>query len=277
MVTFPNAKINIGLDILRKRPDGYHDLQTVMVPVGWTDILEAVEYPEASADILTTTGRPVDCPPEKNLVMKAVKAMREQFSFPTLSVHLHKIIPDGAGLGGGSADAAFTIKMIRDMFLPEVSDRQLAEIASTIGADCPFFIYNRPMLCEATGTVMRPIDIPDLQPLKIAIVKPKASVSTREAYAHVSPRVPAVSLPSKLKDLRIDQWQGEICNDFEQSVFPAYPEIAEVKRKLIEAGAVYASMSGSGSGVFGLFRADKIDRTLPQIFDGCDICVTAMV
>ncbi len=274
MVTFPNAKINLGLDVLRKRPDGYHDLQTVMMPVGWTDILEII--PGKEVDSLTVTGRHVDCPPEKNLVMKAVRALRETVDFPPVDIYLHKIIPDGAGLGGGSADAAFTLSTINSLFSLQLGSDKLAEIASGIGADCPFFIYNRPMLCEGTGTSMCPIDICLPQNAKIALVKPPVSVSTKEAYARVHPHIPATPLPVLLQE-PVERWQAAVKNDFETSVFPKYPVISEIKNGMMEMGALYASMSGSGSAVFGIFVNDNISEQLSDRFCGCDIFVSNLM
>lgn len=274
MVTFPNAKINLGLDVLRKRPDGYHDLQTVMMPVGWTDILEII--PGKEVDSLTVTGRRVDCPPEKNLVMKAVRALRETVDFPPVDIYLHKIIPDGAGLGGGSADAAFTLSTINSLFSLQLGSDKLAEIASGIGADCPFFIYNRPMLCEGTGTSMCPIDICLPQNAKIALVKPPVSVSTKEAYARVHPHIPATPLPVLLQE-PVERWQAAVKNDFETSVFPKYPVISEIKNGMMEMGALYASMSGSGSAVFGIFVNDNISEQLSDRFCGCDIFVSNLM
>lgn len=274
MVTFPNAKINLGLDVLRKRPDGYHDLQTVMMPVGWTDILEII--PGKDADSLTVTGRHVDCPPEKNLVMKAVHALRETVDFPPVDIYLHKIIPDGAGLGGGSADAAFTLSTLNSLFSLQLGSDKLAEIASSIGADCPFFIYNRPMLCEGTGTSMRPIDICLPQNAKIALIKPPVSVSTKEAYASVHPHIPATPLPVLLQE-PVERWQAAVKNDFETSVFPKYPVISEIKNGMMEMGALYASMSGSGSAVFGIFVNDNISEQLSDRFCGCDIFVSNLM
>ncbi len=274
MVTFPNAKINLGLDVLRKRPDGYHDLQTVMMPVGWTDILEII--PGKEVDSLTVTGRHVDCPPEKNLVMKAVRALRETVDFPPVDIYLHKKIPDGAGLGGGSADAAFTLSTINSLFSLQLGSDKLAEIASGIGADCPFFIYNRPMLCEGTGTSMCPIDICLPQNAKIALVKPPVSVSTKEAYARVHPHIPATPLPVLLQE-PVERWQAAVKNDFETSVFPKYPVISEIKNGMMEMGALYASMSGSGSAVFGIFVNDNISEQLSDRFCGCDIFVSNLM
>ena len=185
MITFPNAKINLGLDILRRREDGYHDIETVMVPVPWHDVLEIVPA-KGEETTLTVTGRHVDCPPEKNLVMKAYRALEREVSLPPVDIYLRKIIPDGAGLGGGSADASFTLRALNELFALGYNDEQLARVASTLGADCPFFIYNRPMLCTGTGTDMEPIDV-DLQGLDILIAKPDVSVPTAAAYSHTTP------------------------------------------------------------------------------------------
>lgn len=272
MVVFPNAKINIGLDVISRRPDGYHDISTVMVPIPWCDILEIVPS-DNDSDILSVTGRNVDCLPADNLVMKAVKVMRNHSDFPPVRVYLHKVIPDGAGLGGGSSDAAFTLVAINKMFGLGHSDSILAGMASSIGADCPFFIYNQPMLCEGTGTILSPINLSIPRNLIIAVIKPPVSVSTKEAYAGVSPAAPTIPLPELLSTLPIGQWQGAVKNDFELSVFPRHPEIKAIKDSLLEAGALYASMSGSGSSVFGLFNDDNLSETLAAGFTGCDILV----
>ena len=273
MVTFPNAKINIGLDILRRRTDGFHDISTLMVPVGWTDILEIVPG-GSSRDTLTVTGRPVGCPPEKNLVMKAVAALRRRHQFPAVDISLRKIIPDGAGLGGGSADASFTITTVNRLFDLAMSDEEMADIASEIGSDCPFFIYNVPMLCEGTGTTLLPSPFRMPSDVALVIVKPHVSVPTKEAYAGVTPSIPSIPLPELISTLPPDKWMWHIKNDFEKSVFKAYPAIADVKKKLLEEGAFYASMSGSGSAVYGLFRkGDILADAFWYAFPGCDIFV----
>ncbi|MDE6377286.1 MAG: 4-(cytidine 5'-diphospho)-2-C-methyl-D-erythritol kinase [Duncaniella sp.] len=272
MITFPNAKINLGLDILRRRPDGYHDISTVMVPVPWTDILEVVPA-RGGETTLTVSGRPVDCPPEKNLVMKAYRALAQRVRVPELDLYLRKIIPDGAGLGGGSADASFLLTALRDMLELPLSDNELAGIAATLGADCPFFVHNRPMLCTGTGTEMTPIEITWLDSLGILIVKPPVSVPTAQAYARVTPAEPEMSV-EKILALPPSQWQGLLKNDFEPSVFAAYPEVARVKERILSLEPVYASMSGSGASVYGLFGSDKMaDLTtdaIAPLFDGCD-------
>lgn len=263
MILFPNAKVNLGLNIIRCRADGYHDLETVMLPVPWCDVLEIVPG-HSPGDTLTVSGRGVDCPPEKNLVMKAVNALREIADFGPVDIYLEKIIPDGAGLGGGSADAAFTLAGINELFALGLPKRILAETASRIGADCPFFIYNGPALCTGTGTDISSVKLDLPRPLWIAIVKPDASVSTAEAYRGVTPALPSAPLLRLLEENPVDKWQGLIKNDFEASIFPGHPCIAQVKETLLRQGAVYASMSGSGSAVFGIFDRPGLFKPLPQ-------------
>lgn len=252
MILFPNAKINIGLDILRRRPDGYHDLSTVMAPTGWTDILEIVPSKD-EIDRLSVTGRKIACPPESNIVMKAVKALRTEFNFPAVDIHLHKIIPDGAGLGGGSADAAFTIRGINQLFSLGLTDEQMAATAASLGADCAFFIYNRPMMCEGIGNVLSSTALPIPDNLQLAIINPEISVSTAQAYSKVIPGVPATPLNEIIENTPFELWQGRVKNDFETSVFLQFPEIEFIKTTLLDLGAIYASMSGSGSSVYGFF------------------------
>lgn len=266
MILFPNAKINIGLDILRKRPDGYHDISTIMIPTGWTDILEIVET-EGGDDQLSTTGLAIDCALEKNLVMRAVRIFRQRYDFPAVNIGLHKLIPDGAGLGGGSADAAFTLKGINSLFSLGVEDSELVDMASQLGADCAFFVYNKPMLCEGVGNIMRPVDVNKPDDLHLVIVKPSVSVATAAAYRNVSPSIPSETIESIVSSYPIGQWQGRLKNDFETSVFAQYPEVGYVKMLMLDLGAVYASMSGSGSAVYGFFpnedSAQELAHALP--------------
>lgn len=277
MIVFPNAKINIGLDILRKRPDGYHDISTLMVPVGWCDVLEIIPA-RGIQTTLSVTGRKVDCPPEKNLVMKAYRALSELTGgLPPVDIYLRKIIPDGAGLGGGSSDAAFTLKALDSLFSLGYSDSELADVAATIGADCPLFVYNRPMMASGTGTTLSDFPLPpSIRNLKVAIVKPSAGVSTAAAYAGVTPALPAISLADNLRR-PIVEWSSCVKNDFETSVFPILPEIAEIKERLINMGAIYASLSGSGSAVYGLFDADILSEQLSESFPGCSTCLTSII
>jgi len=268
MVVFPNAKINIGLDILRRRPDGYHDISTVMVPVPWRDILEIVPA-KGTETTLTVTGRAVDCPAEKNLVMKAYRRLDSELPLPPVDIYLHKIIPDGAGLGGGSADATFTLRALNEMFALDIPDSRLAEIAAGLGADCPFFVYNRPMLAEGIGERQHPVDIPALRSMSVAIVKPPLSISTAEAYANIIPAEPAMPL-ERVMELPPEQWQGRAVNAFERPMAHRHPVLDRLLGALREAGAVYAAMSGSGSAVFGLWYGDILAEQL-DIPDGCDI------
>lgn len=269
MVVFPNAKINIGLNITGRRPDGYHNLETVMIPAGWSDVLEIV--PAKGADTtLTLSGRRVDCDPEKNLVMKAYRALDAVEPLPPVDIYLRKIIPDGAGLGGGSADASFTLVALNRMFDLGLSDATLSEIAAGLGADCPFFIHNRPMLATGTGTDLTAVDIPQLQGLTLLIVKPQVKISTAEAYAGVTPARPAEALSDLILE-PVGNWRGKIVNDFEKSLDARFPIIREIKEALYNGGAMYASLSGSGSAVYGIFDDDRLTEHLGQRFQSCDI------
>lgn len=270
MVVFPNAKINIGLNIISRRDDGYHNIESIMVPIPWRDVLEVVPA-KGPNSTLTTTGREVNCEVEKNLVMKAYRAMEKQYQLPAVDIYLHKIIPDGAGLGGGSADAAFTILALNELFSLNATKEDLAQIAAKIGADCPFFIYNTPKLATGIGTDFSDINI-DLNGYKIVVIKPQVSVPTAQAYAGVTPCVPTTPL-SSLISLPIDQWQKAIKNDFEKSIFPLHPIINDIKQQLIDMGADYASMSGSGSAIYGIFKGDKLAEENIPSFEQCDIFI----
>lgn len=274
MIVFPNAKINLGLDVLRRRDDGYHDISTVMIPIPWNDILEIVPS-TGNRDNLTVTGNSVNCPPEQNLVMKAVTQLRMNSFFPEVDIFLHKVIPDGAGLGGGSSDAAFTLVALNDLFELGLSKDALAHMASTLGADCPFFIYNKPMLCEGTGTTLSEFEFYLPEGLSIVVVKPNVSIPTKEAYGGVSPSEPKEHVTSILKR-PITEWQDTLKNDFEQSVVPLHPIIGDIKQHLVSIGALYSSMSGSGSAVYGLFRGDIMTDSLTRLFPGSDILVKKM-
>ncbi len=253
MVVFPNAKINLGLHILRRRADGYHDIETLMLPVDWTDILEVVPS-RGGTDRLVTTGRHIDCPPGKNLVMKALKLLREIADFPEVDIYLHKIIPDGAGLGGGSSDAAFLLKTVNELFHLGISETKLAAVAAGVGSDCPFFIYNQPAICGGIGTEVSLVDSPVPDGTWIVISNPDAYVSTREAYSGVIPMERDTNLISLLGTTQPTEWAGRIVNDFERFVAVTHTAIAEGKDALTAAGAWYSSMSGSGAAVYGLFK-----------------------
>lgn len=276
MILFPHAKINIGLDITGRRDDGYHLLQTVMIPTDWEDLLELTPAADGRTG-LVCTGRTVACPPEKNLVMKAYEALAEVTGgLPPTRIHLHKLIPDGAGLGGGSADAAFALRGLNELYNLGLDKPQLAAIASKLGADCPFFIFDEPMLCTGIGTEMSPVRLPDgLRGLTLAIVKPPFGVSTAEAYRGVGIMQPATPLRERV-GRPVGEWQGMVGNAFEQTVIPLHPEIGRIKQTLADFGALYTSMSGSGSATYGFFpktdpaiMADRLGKACP----GCDVHV----
>lgn len=267
MIKFPYCKINIGLEVLRKREDGYHDIETIMYPVPWTDILEIVPG-QGRTDTLTVSGNAVGCAPEQNLVMKAVRALREVADFPPQDIFLHKIIPDGAGLGGGSSDAAIAVVMLNNIYALGLCEDDMTTILSRVGSDCPFFVYDMPMLCEGRGEIMRPVDL-DLKGWHLVIAKPAdAAVSTARAYAGVTPRVPAASLADLVK-APVEQWRTTVKNAFEPSVFSAAPVIAIAKSRMQQLGAAYSSMTGSGAAVYGLFRDEIPQNILEAAFPDC--------
>lgn len=266
MILFPNCKINLGLRVIRRRSDGYHDIETVMAPVGWHDILEIVPS-KSTQTTLVVTGNPVHCEIEKNLVMKAYRGVQKLIpDLPPVDIYLRKIIPDGAGLGGGSSDAAFTIIGLNKLFSLGMNEETMSEIASGIGADCPFFIYDRLMLCQATGTEMNPVELNIGKPA-ILIVKPPESISTKEAYSGIKPHPAFPSLPVLLSQ-PINEWRRNVFNDFEKTVFEKCPACGIIKERLYDLGAEFALMSGSGSAVYGFFRNDKLAETAMEMFGG---------
>lgn len=268
MVVFPNAKINLGLNILRRREDGYHDISTVMVPVGWCDILEIVPS-KGTETTLTVSGRYVDCPPEKNLVMKALRALSSRYPIPPVDIYLEKIIPDGAGLGGGSADAAFTVSCLNSLFELGLSKDEMAAIAAEVGSDCAFFIYNRPMLATGRGEILTLVEL-DLSSYSLVIVKPSGcSVSTKEAYGGIIPHKPAQSV-AEIIDRPVETWAEDLVNDFEGPIVAIHPTIGKIKQTLIGSGAIYSAMSGSGSSVFGIFPGDFPVEGLSRLFPDMD-------
>lgn len=251
MILFPNAKINLGLNITERRPDNYHNIESLFLPVGWHDILEIVPSRDSRTSLTVYGSRPA-CTDDDNLVMKAYRAMSALVEIPPVEIYLEKIIPEGAGLGGGSSDAAFTIKGLNELFALGFSDDELASVASSLGADCTFFIYNKPMLASGIGTELSEAAF-DRTPYHIVIVKPEVSVSTKEAYAGVTPSPWITPLHLLVSENRI----SELINDFEASIFPKHPELNDIKLKLLNNGAVYAAMSGSGSAIYGLFTDEE--------------------
>ena len=261
MITFPNIKINLGLSITEKRPDGYHNLETVFYPVALEDALEIRTNPEAQQKFtLHQHGMEIAGNPENNLVVKAYLLLDKEFHLPPVEIHLYKHIPSGAGLGGGSSDAAFMLKLLNEHYNLQLSDNQLEDYAATLGADCAFFIKNRPTYAEGIGNIFSPLPL-SLKGYRIWLVKPDIFVSTRDAFAKIKPHHPEMSL-KEIAQLPVEEWNGRMVNDFEESVFPQFPTIGEIKEEMYRQGAVYASMSGSGSSVYGLFKEDAV---LPEV------------
>lgn len=252
MITFPNAKINIGLHVVERCPNGYHNLETVFYPVPLEDALEITPiYDPDGCTVLHQSGIAIDGLPEDNLVMKAYRMLNERFGLPPVAIHLYKHIPSGAGLGGGSSDAAFMLKLLNSTFSIGLSANELELYAAELGADCAFFIRNQPTFAEGIGNVFSPLHL-SLKGFYLALVKPDVFVSTKAAFSNIKPRCPEHPLKETV-NLPINQWKSFIINDFEESVFPQYPQIKEIKETLYEQGALYAAMSGSGSSVYGIF------------------------
>lgn len=267
MITYPNAKINIGLNITERRHDGYHNIESVFYPINLQDAVEikTIEGEEPQGGYkLKVSGTILDGTPDDNLVVKAYQLLRKDFNFPAQKIHLYKHIPVGAGLGGGSSDAAAIIKMLNEKFALGLTSEQMQNYAVQIGADCPFFINNTPVFATGIGNIFTPIEF-SLHGKNIILVKPDIFVSTRDAYALVKPSPAAIPLTEAIKQ-PISEWKQIITNDFEKSVFAKYPEIAAIKDKLYDMGALYASMSGSGSAVYGIF--DSPIEYADEIFSG---------
>lgn len=255
MITFPNAKINLGLNITAKRPDGYHNLETVFYPVPIEDALEIHVLNSTDKKFaLHLAGMEITGNAEDNLVVKAYLLLDKEFNLPPVDIHLYKHIPSGAGLGGGSSDAAFMLKLLNERFELKLTNEKLEEYAATLGADCAFFIKNTPTYAEGIGNIFSPLSL-SLKGYQILLVKPDIFVSTREAFSLVRPHKPEYSLKEIITH-PISEWKEQMVNDFETSVFPQYPVIGEIKEELYKNGAMYAAMSGSGSSVFGLFAPD---------------------
>lgn len=267
MIAFPNIKINLGLSITEKRPDGYHNLETVFYPVALEDALEIRTSPNADRKFtLHQHGMEIAGNPEDNLVVKAYLLMDKEFHLPPVEIHLYKHIPSGAGLGGGSSDAAFMLKLLNDHYQLGVSEEQLEVYAATLGADCAFFIKNRPIFAEGIGNIFSPVEL-SLNGYQIMIIKPNVFVSTREAFSNIHPHRPKYPVREAIQR-PVQEWKDTLINDFEASVFPQHPVIGEIKEELYHQGAIYASMSGSGSSVFGLFAPGFV---LPEIDWGTDV------
>jgi 4-diphosphocytidyl-2-C-methyl-D-erythritol kinase len=254
MLTFPCAKINLGLNVISKRNDGYHNIETVFFPV--RELCDILEIVESGSFSFTQTGIRIDSTTEDNLCVKAYRMLEKEYKLPPVSIYLHKVIPPGAGLGGGSSDASFALVALNRIFALNISNEQLKSYAAMLGSDCAFFIDSVPAKATGKGEALEPLEV-DISGLYLLVVNPGIHISTKEAYANVAPRVPDLSVSEIIK-LPVEQWKNKLHNDFEKSIFPLYPAIAVIKAKMYEQGAVYASMSGSGASLFGLFKEKPV-------------------
>ena len=276
MIVFPCAKINLGLNIVSKREDGYHNLETVFYPIPLYDALEIKymdeKFPSDTACDLKVTGNAVDCDEQKNLVVKAYHILAADYQLQRIHTHLYKHIPSQAGLGGGSSDAAFMIRLLDERFRLNIGNPEMERYAARLGADCAFFIEAEPAYAEGIGDVLMPADGPDgnLHGYYLCVVKPDVAVSTKEAYSAITPKKPAKSCRDIVRQ-PIETWKEELVNDFEEPIFKMHPELATIKQKLYDQGAVYASMSGSGSALYGIFKEEP--KGIEEQFDGmfCEV------
>ena len=266
MITFPNAKINIGLNVVNKREDGFHDIETVFYPLDVRDVLEIEENANLSRGeyTYTPTGLVIDCEVEDNIIIKAYKLLAKDYNIPAVDIYFHKNIPFGGGLGGGSADAAYMLKILNDRFSIGLSVEQMENYASQIGSDCAFFIKNEPVYAYGRGELFEEIKF-SLKDKFLVLIKPDIAVPTGKAYSGITPKASEFDL-RKIGELPIEEWKDKVKNDFEVSVFTQFPEIKMIKDKLYNCGAVYAAMTGSGASVFGIFN-EEID--LEEAFEEC--------
>jgi 4-diphosphocytidyl-2-C-methyl-D-erythritol kinase len=266
MIVFPKAKINLGLRITEKREDGFHNIETIFYPIDLCDALEFVALPRHQAkDLLTVTGISLGVSPEENILIKAVTKLREKYSFPWLRIHLHKAIPHGAGLGGGSSDAACLMKSLNRHFTLGIADDILRAMALETGSDCPFFISGQPAYATGQGEKLEPVGN-ILSGYYLILINPGVGINTGEAYRNCRPGRPGFSL-SELVKMNIAEWKGVILNDFEDFAFKKHPVISRAKEALYNSGALFSSMSGSGSSVYGIFsgKPDKLAAGLKRM------------
>jgi 4-diphosphocytidyl-2-C-methyl-D-erythritol kinase len=262
MILFPNSKINLGLRVLEKRADGYHNIETVFYPIGWCDALEAMENKGTGGISLNVSGIPLaDISGADNLCVKLYRLLQKEYNLPSVQVWLHKAIPVGAGLGGGSSDAAHFIKMLNALFKLGLTHGKMKEHVSKVGSDCAFFIDNKPAIAEGRGDVLEPINL-DLSDWHIAVVYPRLAISTAEAYSLVKPGKNSAPLKDIVLNGNVGSWKNNLINDFEEPVIKKYPAIGAIREKLYANGAAYASLTGSGSAVYGIFRHEPDTETL---------------
>ena len=271
MITFPIAKINLGLNVVEKRPDGYHNLQTVFYPVPIKDALEVMvmdeKFPSEYDCDLKVANIAIDGDEQRNLVVRAYQLLKQDFpNLPRIHTHLWKGIPTQAGMGGGSSDCAYMLLLLNQLFQLGLTDEQLIQYAAKLGADCAFFILSRPCYAEGIGEKLRPIDL-SLSGYHIAVVRPDIPVPTKEAFSRIHPHYPAQSCRDTVLQ-PVETWHETLVNDFEESVFALYPEIGAIKQQLYDMGATYAAMSGSGSALFGLFKEQpgSLSQVFPNMF-----------
>jgi len=267
MITFPNAKINLGLNVVSKRADGFHNIETVFYPINLVDILEVVK---SNTFNFCQTGIPVGGNPDDNLCVKAYRILETEYNLKPVSIHLNKIIPMGAGLGGGSSDASFMLKAINILFELNLSNNKLKHYAAQIGSDCSFFIDNTPSKAHGRGELLESINVDAIKGPHILLVKPNVHVSTKDAYANIKPKTPTKSIQDILKT-PVEEWKSGLKNDFETTIFAKYPEISNIKNTMYEMGAIYSSMSGSGASVFGLFNDKPNALIFNNMWHFCDI------
>ncbi len=256
MLKFPNAKINLGLNIISKREDGYHDIESCFYPIPLKDALEIIPSNNLNFE---TTGLKIPGDSNDNLVLKAFELLNEDFDLPTLEIILHKNIPMGAGMGGGSADGAFMLTLLNDYFELNISTQELEQYALKLGSDCPFFIENKPKLVSGRGEVFENTKL-DLSGYYLALVYPDIHISTGVAYGGVKPQKPEISVKEIIEQYPIEEWNKLLKNDFESGVFNKFPILQDIKNKLYENGAIYASMTGSGSTIFGIFKEQPVNN-----------------
>ena len=271
MINFPIAKINLGLNVVEKRPDGYHNLQTVFYPVPIKDALEVhvmdEAFPSDSDCDLKVTNITIEGDEQRNLVVRAYQLLKQDFpTLPRIHSHLWKGIPTQAGMGGGSSDCAYMMLLLNQQFQLGLTDEQLIEYAAKLGADCAFFILSRPCYAEGIGEKLQPIDL-SLSGYYIAVVRPDTPVPTKEAFSRIRPHYPAQNCRETVMQ-PVETWRDTLINDFEESVFALHPEIGNIKQQLYDMGATYAAMSGSGSALFGLFKKqpDSLSQEFPNMF-----------
>lgn len=274
MIDFPCAKINLGLNITEKRADGYHNLETVFFPIPICDALEIKtmdeRFPSNVACDLKVTGNNVCCNENDNLIVKAYNMIAADFDIPRVHAHLYKNIPSEAGLGGGSSDAAYMIRLLDQRFRINIGNAEMEKYAARLGADCPFFITAEPSYAEGIGEILSPVNITDnnLEGYSLVVVKPQIAVSTKEAFSSITPRKPLMCC-REIVAQPIETWKDALCNDFEESVFGIYPQLNDIKNRIYTLGAAYAQMSGSGSSLFGIFKSDVDELSIKNEFADC--------